>query len=77
METEQIGNNTLGQMGRQREQLLAANTNIDRTREVANQARAILNDIGRKAFHNKLFLYCLIALLLVANFYALLHLFRK
>jgi hypothetical protein len=43
METEQIGNHTISQMGQQREQLLNANSNIDRTREIAIQARDVLN----------------------------------
>merc|ERR1711907_282583 len=37
METEQIGNATLEQMARQREQLQGANLNIIRTREIAGQ----------------------------------------
>ena len=43
METEQIGNHTISQMGQQREQLSNANTNIDRTMEIAMQARDVLN----------------------------------
>ena len=45
METEQIGNSTLSQMGRQREQLTGANANIEATREIALQAKAILTDM--------------------------------
>jgi hypothetical protein len=45
METEQIGNNTLSQMGRQREQITNANVNIERTKEIALQAKAILTDM--------------------------------
>ena len=45
METEQIGNHTISQMGQQREQLLNANSNIDRTMEIAMQARDVLNDM--------------------------------
>jgi hypothetical protein len=43
METEQIGNATLGQMGRQREQLQNANANVDVTIAVARQAGSILS----------------------------------
>ena len=77
LETEQIGNNTLEQMGRQREQLGNANRNISATREIAEQARVILTNFGRKALYNKIFLYCLIGVLLVANFYAFMRLFKK
>lgn len=45
METEQIGNATLGQMGRQRDQLQNAHSNIDVTLDVARQAGAILSDM--------------------------------
>ena len=45
LETEQIGNATLSQMGRQREQLHSANSNIDATLNVARQAGAILSDM--------------------------------
>ena len=45
METEHIGNMTLGQMGRQREQLEGASRNISATMAVAMQARAGLNDM--------------------------------
>ena len=45
METEQIGNMTLDQMGRQREQLEGANANISATIQVARQAKEILNQM--------------------------------
>lgn len=45
METEQIGNATIDQMGRQREQLQGANTNIDATLAVARQASAVLTQM--------------------------------
>mmetsp|Transcript_89650 Transcript_89650/g.249297 ORF Transcript_89650/g.249297 Transcript_89650/m.249297 type:complete len:204 (-) Transcript_89650:179-790(-) len=77
METEQIGNVTLGQMGRQREQLQNANLNLDATLEVARQAGTILSSMSRKALRNKMVLYGLIGILAVANFYALVHLFKK
>eukprot|EP00934_Nitzschia_sp_Nitz4_P007958 Nitzschia sp. Nitz4//scaffold38_size140716//111425//112328//NITZ4_003163-RA/size140716-augustus-gene-0.138-mRNA-1//-1//CDS//3329550126//7948//frame0 len=76
METEQIGNATLSQMTRQREQLQNANSNVDATLAVAQQAGVILRGMSRKAFRNKLFLYCMIGVLLVANFYALKRLFK-
>jgi hypothetical protein len=45
IETEEIGNGTLRQMGRQREQLQGANSNIDAIQNVAQQARIILTDL--------------------------------
>jgi hypothetical protein len=45
METEQLGNATLGQMSRQREQLQNANSNVDATLEVVRQAGAVLMDM--------------------------------
>jgi len=77
IETEQIGNNTMEQMGRQREQLQGANANIIRTREIAEQAGSILSNMSRKAFKNKLFLYACVALLMFGNFWALTRLFKK
>lgn len=45
LETERIGNETIGQMGRQREQLQNANSNLDATLDVARQAGVILTDM--------------------------------
>ena len=45
METEQIGNATLEQLGRQREQLQRTNVNLDATLDVARQAGAILSSM--------------------------------
>lgn len=45
METEQIGNSTLLQMGQQREQLQNASSNIDATREIARHAGLVLADM--------------------------------
>jgi len=71
METERIGNSTLEQMGRQREQLLGANANIMRTREIALQASRVLTELGRKSFNNKIVLYVLVGILIFANCWAL------
>lgn len=77
METERIGNSTLEQMGLQREQLQGANANIARTREIVEQARVVLTDIGRKAFNNKITLYGMVSILIIANFWALKRLLNK
>ena len=70
METERIGNSTLEQMGRQREQLQGANANILRTREVVVQASRIITELGRKSFNNKIVLYGLVGTLIFANLWA-------
>ena len=77
VETENIGNSTIQQMGQQREQLQNARTNIDRTREIAEQAATVLRDMSRRAFRNKQCLYVMIGLLGIANVMALIHNFRK
>lgn len=77
MESERIGNSTLEQMGRQREQLMGANANIARTREIVQQARVVLTEIGRKAFNNKLFLRGLVGFLIFLNFWAFTRVLRK
>lgn len=76
METEQIGNSTIGQMGRQREQLQGANVNIERTRQIAEQAASILSEMGRKALKSKLCLYLMIGVLILLNLWALVRLFN-
>lgn len=45
METEQIGNTTLQQMSRQREQLENTNSNVDATVEIARQASVVIRDM--------------------------------
>ena len=45
METEQIGNATLEQMSRQREQLENANSNVDATLALARQAGLVITDM--------------------------------
>jgi len=71
METERIGNSTLEQMGRQREQIMGASANIARTREAVEQASRVLTELGRKSFNNKLVLRGLVGFLVFANFWAL------
>jgi hypothetical protein len=108
-ESEQIGQETLGQMGQQREQLLSANRYVSHTHDLTMQARRILKDMyvvknrvyvsvfhnatraltltcvyilynyGRrnKGLRNKTVLYSLIFVLIIANGWALHHLFVK
>lgn len=77
MDTERIGNMTMEQMGRQREQLQGANANIARTREIVEQAGSVLKEMSRRAFNNKLVLYVLVGMLIFLNFWALTRLFKK
>jgi vesicle transport through interaction with t-SNAREs protein 1 len=77
METEQIGNSTIDQLSRQRQQLQGANLNIARTREIANHAASIMGEMSRKAFRNKMCLYGMIGTLILLNLWALIRLFKK
>lgn len=48
-------------------QLQNANSNVQETRSIASQARVVLRRMGRRAIVNKVCLYFVIALLIVAN----------
>jgi vesicle transport through interaction with t-SNAREs protein 1 len=76
-ETEHIGNTTLLQMGRQREQLENTNRHLEAVKQVAEQAKNILTGLGRRALKNKLALYCMIGLLGWANLYVLHLIYKK
>ena len=76
-ETEHIGNTTLLQMGRQREQLENTNRHLQAVQQVAEQAKNILTGLGRRALKNKLALYCMIGMLGWANLYVLHLIYKK
>jgi vesicle transport through interaction with t-SNAREs 1 len=76
-DTEMIGTSTLQQMGRQREQLQNATTNLEAVQNVAFRAKTILTGMSRRALKNKLCLYFLIAALTAANMYVLVLIFKK
>eukprot|EP00980_Cylindrotheca_fusiformis_P001536 scaffold350_cov133-Cylindrotheca_fusiformis.AAC.7 len=76
LETEQVGGNVIQQMAGQREQLEGTRSNIDATREYAEQAALILRSMSAKALRHRLFLQFLIGVLLVANVFALVKMFR-
>lgn len=76
-ETEHIGTTTLQQMGRQREQINNANTNLEAVQAVAVQAKNILVSMSRRAFKSKLALYVMITALAMANVYVLYRIFKK
>jgi hypothetical protein len=77
MDSERIGNDTIGQMTRQREQIVGANSNAMRTRQIAEQASVALRDMSRKALRNRLFLYFMIGILIVGNLWAFVRLLKK
>jgi hypothetical protein len=77
METERVGNDTIGQMSRQREQIENANSNATRTRQIAVQATILVRDMSRKALRNRMCLYIMIAFLIVGNLWAFVRLLKK
>lgn len=77
METEQIGTETLLQMGRQREQLENTQRHLEAVRQVTVRAKAILTNLGRRACRSRLALYGMITVLLLANLYVLYRIYRK
>mmetsp|Transcript_22295 Transcript_22295/g.62184 ORF Transcript_22295/g.62184 Transcript_22295/m.62184 type:complete len:80 (-) Transcript_22295:981-1220(-) len=77
LESEAIGNSTLGQMGTQREQLQNANSNVDATLAAARQAGTILASMSRKVWRSKLGLYAMIVILVCMNIWAFVWLAKK
>mmetsp|Transcript_13277 Transcript_13277/g.22657 ORF Transcript_13277/g.22657 Transcript_13277/m.22657 type:complete len:248 (-) Transcript_13277:43-786(-) len=76
-DSEQIGASTLETMGRQREQIERSSNLIQQSLENTEQARRIMKEMASRALRNKLVLYCMIALLLIANAMAIHHLWTK
>lgn len=76
-ETEHIGNTTLLQMGRQREQLENTNSHLQAVKQVATQAKNILTGLSRRALKSKLALYVMIALMAWANLHVLYLIYKK
>ncbi|KAL3826237.1 hypothetical protein ACHAXA_006265 [Cyclostephanos tholiformis] len=76
-ESEQIGNTTLENMGRQREQIERAGGLIERSIENTRMASQIMKEMARRALKNKIFLYCVIGVLLFANGAMIVHLWRR
>jgi len=66
-DSEQVGASTLQTLGQQREQLYMASSHLDRARSSADQAKRILRQMSNRALRNKLFLYGVIAALIIAN----------
>lgn len=76
-QSEQIGSGTLNTMGMQREQLHSASEHLRGARSTVEQARYLLQDMNRKAFRNKIFLYCIIAVLIIANILVIVAIIKK
>ena len=66
-DSEQVGASTLQTLGQQREQLYMASSHLERARSSADQAKHILRQMSNRALRNKLFLYGVIAALIIAN----------
>jgi hypothetical protein len=77
METETIGDQTLLQMGRQREQLQSAHRSLEAIQSAAQTAGRLLRTMSRKACTNKWALYAMIAFLIGANLWVLRLIYRK
>lgn len=77
VDTEHIGNTTLHQMGRQREQLQNANTNLETVQNVMMQAKYILTSMSRRACRSRLALYFMIFGLGLANIFVLCCIYKK
>lgn len=76
-DTEQVGTRTLLQMGQQREQLENTNRHLDAVQAAAVQAKNILQSMSRRACRSRFALYCMIAVLVAANFYVLYRIYKK
>mmetsp|Transcript_27193 Transcript_27193/g.57386 ORF Transcript_27193/g.57386 Transcript_27193/m.57386 type:complete len:259 (-) Transcript_27193:63-839(-) len=76
-DSEQIGAATLETMGRQREQIERSGGLIQQSLENTEEARRIMKEMTRRALKNKIFLYCIIALLVLANGAVIVHLWRR
>jgi Snare region anchored in the vesicle membrane C-terminus len=76
-ETEHIGNQALQQMGRQREQLQGAQSNLAAVQAAAARARVVLVRMGRRACRSRLALQGTIAVLAWLNLYVLYCIYRK
>eukprot|EP00566_Odontella_aurita_P021486 CAMPEP_0113542778 /NCGR_PEP_ID=MMETSP0015_2-20120614/9799_1 /TAXON_ID=2838 /ORGANISM="Odontella" /LENGTH=225 /DNA_ID=CAMNT_0000442879 /DNA_START=75 /DNA_END=752 /DNA_ORIENTATION=+ /assembly_acc=CAM_ASM_000160 len=76
-ESEQMGASTLQTMGLQREQLINASSHLEGTRNATEQARRVLRDMRRRTLRNKIFLYSVIVILILANGAVLYRLIKK
>lgn len=77
VETEYIGNQTLQQMGRQREQLHHTHASLAAVQEAATRAHVLLRDMSRRACRSRLALYAMIAVLSAAHVWVLYAIYKK
>ena len=77
VETEYIGNQTLQQMGRQREQLHHTHASLAAVQQAAGRAHVLLRDMSRRACRSRLALYTMIACLGAANVWVLYAIYKK
>ena len=76
-ETEEIGLGTVENLHGQRQQLLAAQATVKETTSKTQEAARTLNGMARRAAHNRIFLYCIIVLLLFFIGLMLWDIFKK
>jgi hypothetical protein len=76
-ESEAIGEETLGLMGRQGDQLRNANHHLTATTAALTQAKVMLQNMSRKASRNKRFLKTVIGILTLANIIVLYAIIKK
>lgn len=78
IETENIGNEVINELGEQRETLLRTRNHLDNANEHLNDAKSITKRMTRNILYNKILLICIIvmevAILLVLSY---LRFFRK
>ena len=77
METEYIGDQTLYQMSRQREQLQNASHSLQAVQNAAGTAGRILKSMSWRACRSRLALYVMIAALGAANLFVLYCIYKK
>lgn len=76
-DTEYIGNETILQLGRQREQLQNANRSLEGVQAAALKAKNILVSMSNRACRTRLGLYVSIATLTAANIFVIYCIIRK
>ncbi|KAJ8973539.1 hypothetical protein NQ317_019290 [Molorchus minor] len=78
IETENIGNEVLGELEEQREALLRTRDRLENANEQLNQTKSILRKMGRNVLYNKLILVSIIIIeILILICLSYLKFFRK
>jgi len=76
-DSETVGSSTIDLMGQQRGQLQITSDHLHETIKHVEDAKVILKDMSWRAIRNKIFLYFVIMLLIVANGYVLYRISKK